>query len=164
MLAAAILLLLQGTAVAAEEPAPPPPGCNSGYDRAHGRSAPYPGLRVCAPLSEPREIRGIWHHIFEGSRFFEDATYPVTVPDESAAIWLDVRNPIGPDRLRNRRLQLGHAYEVRFIGRATPVLPRGRGFDRYGGLALGYGHLGQSDGLVVVDEFLTITDLGPITP
>ena len=149
MLIATLLLL-------ASEPASPEPwemsSCFENSGSADRPALRYVGNRVCVPLEAPRPMSGVWLNIFEGSEFIEGGT---TVPKHSPGpvkIWLSIddqttwpERTVGP--LKER------AYRVRFIGRPAKDMNRPRGD--------GYGHFFMSPGLVLVDQILELTDLGP---
>ncbi len=89
-------------------------------------------------------MRGIWFNEFEGSRFVRDAQSLPQAERDTTQVWLEIDDQsLAPARLiRNERL--GSAYYIEFEGRETSDMHRLRGD--------GYGHLGMSEGLVLVDR------------
>ncbi len=110
----------------------------------------YVGDRECYRLSEPVLMRGIWHNEFEGSRFFANVQSVDGLPVEPK-VWLQTHELLsGPQA----PLQDGKFYRVEFVGR-QPLLSWSKL------MSPGYGHLGMSNGLVVVDHFTAISQIDP---
>ncbi len=115
----------------------------------------YIGDRACIQFDPPRVIEGVWINDFEGSRFFEGVHTLREATPRGDSVWLTIdgksETPAGlkrPDR---------HAYYVRFIGMAAHDMHRRECFD-------GYGHMGCSAGLVLVDHVIEAVDLGTTSP
>ena len=107
------------------------------------------------PCFQPtREFSGIWINEFEGSRFIENGRSLADVPGwhEGEQVWLDMEHSRWADN--NWRRYPGHVYRVRFRGRAACDMHRETA------MMGGYGHLGMSNGLVVVDYLYELDDLG----
>lgn len=135
MLMAALLLQ-----AAAPQPFPPP-GSEPGCDRS--------AIRYTAD----REWSGIWANDFEGSRFFDGADDVATLPWRGTNIWFD-RNRAAFDDLPSIWTEYGKAYRVRFTGKST--------IEAAPGHRCGFGHMGGSDGEVVVTRVLSIEPLGDL--
>lgn len=107
-------------------------------------------LAALAP--QPREFSGVWLNRFEGSSFHEGARDLKAARDDRQSIWLSMTDEAaaapGFHPLPN------HAYRLRFTGRAARDMKARPPF--------GYGHMGMSAGLVVVDQVAEAVDLGPI--
>lgn len=104
-----------------------------------------PSVRRQYVLGPPREITGIWHDGFEESYFYEGAkdlsssTSDKDMPD----IWLDTDGKIDlPNPLRSAN------YRIAVIGREPTCGTREPPF--------GYGHLGMSKRLIVVDRVISV--------
>ncbi|MDJ0278728.1 hypothetical protein QLH51_18200 [Sphingomonas sp. 2R-10] len=138
MLLAALLLQ------AAPLPVPPPPGDEPGCDRN--------AIRYTAE----REWRGIWANDFEGSRFFEGTAEVATLPWRARNIWFDDRKRAAFNDLPSIQTEFGKAYRVRFVGKASVEAPPGQ--------RCGFGHMGMSDGEVIVTRILSIEPLGDLRP
>jgi hypothetical protein len=113
----------------------------------------YRGDRTCIAFGPPRRFRGIWLASMEGFDFVEGTTTIAQAKARSRKVWLtiDQQSLVTPDL---RRPHIGHAYRVSFIGRAA--------IDMHRKPPDGYGHMGMSSGLVLVDRMLVAKDLGPI--
>jgi hypothetical protein len=119
----------------------------------------YIGDRKCVALEPPRTISGIWINEFEGSSFHENIKRlrEVRLGAESSneRVWLTIDNEtlISPEL---KRRPSGRAYRIKFIGRNASDMRRKSGD--------GYGHLGGSSGLVLVDRVIDWKDIGPANP
>ena len=114
----------------------------------------YIGDRACVPFADQRTFEGVWTKIFEGSAFFEGARGLGDMTQRHDSIWLstDAQTEIPPGLAAAR---YGHAYRVRFVGKPAKDMHRKPCID-------GYGHMGCSAGLVLVDRFIELVDLGPL--
>jgi hypothetical protein len=110
----------------------------------------YLGDRACLSFDPPRTIEGVWINQFEGSEFFEGARDLSDVGKRRESVWF--RHDEQSTGLA--RVAGGHAYRIRFLGRNVKDMHRRACFN-------GYGHMGCSEGLVLVDSVLELTDLGP---
>ena len=152
-----IALLLAATlaASAAEPPTPAlDPRC---YRREVTNNVPlivYLGDRVCVDFEPPRIFEGLWIDAFEGSSFIAGARSLADRPATGESVWLtiDAESRV-PARFRRARYP-AQVYRVRFRGRGARDMHR-RPLE-------GYGHLGMSAGVVLVDEMLAMESLGPV--
>ncbi|MEG3165431.1 hypothetical protein U1701_12585 [Sphingomonas sp. PB2P19] len=151
-----LALLLQA---AAPPPSVPPNPCHR--VEMHGDTKVIVGLgdRFCVDLQPPRTYEGIWVDYFEGQAFVEGATTLSAVDPRHAYPWFNTENPLKSFErpgFTGRGYVYGHGYKVRFVGRQARDMNRPT--------LAGYGHLGMSPGLIVLDELLSIEDLGPLNP
>ena len=114
--------------------------------------------RDCAPFGPPRIFEGIWLRSFEGSEFHSGARTRADITSSSGVPWLNTDEPLKPfiDPLRPTDIYAGRLYRVRFVGRRSLAQDRPA--------LKGFGHMGGSPSLVLLDEMLSIEDLGPLTP
>ncbi|MGK6355469.1 hypothetical protein ACMGDH_09585 [Sphingomonas sp. DT-207] len=108
--------------------------------------------RQCVDFAAPREFTGIWIDEFEGSRFVEGVRDTSALPgfDQGKRVWLEIDDESRMPKAW-RREPSQQLYRVRFLGRASRDQDRPE--------AMGYGHLGMSHGLVLVDEMHEMTPL-----
>jgi hypothetical protein len=134
------------------------PGVQPVTDRCHeavkrdGKTARrYVGDRACFHFEPQRLYTGIWIRGFEQSSFCEDIRDLRQVAGCKQDVWLsiDQRSFVPPDfKPKND----GRAYRIAFLGRRASAEN-----DRS---IMGYGHLGGSSGLVLVDRIVSWEDLG----
>lgn len=124
-----------------------------------GNVAVLPGKdRTCVPLGPPAVIEGIWLRAFEGSELHEGAKVRSELLPSAKAPWLNADEPLKPFTIPAQGVDVlpGRLYRVRFVGRRS-LAKNGPPLD-------GFGHMGGSPSLVLVDEMLSIEDLGPLAP
>jgi hypothetical protein len=113
----------------------------------------YKGDRACVALAPSSQFEGLWVDAFEGSAFYVDALSVDELGKRKDAVWLTIdgksRVPAWFKPVMNR-----HVYRLRFLGRAARDMNRPP--------LEGYGHLGMSPGLILVDDMLQMRDLGPL--
>ena len=110
----------------------------------------YRGDRACVAFDDARSYEGVWVYQFEGSRFYEGATSLADLPEPDPRVWFSTdAETQWPDAPVERS---GRAYRVRFVGRQAADMDRKPLF--------GYGHFGASAGLVLVDRFEQLEDIG----
>lgn len=152
MILLASLLMLpaaQDSAVGA-----PPVPCVDERVEGGTRVLVYRGDRTCVDFAERREFGGLWVNEFEGSAWIDGPASIAALPADwrEQRVWFSTdAQTRWPGEISRR---YGHVYRVRFIGRATRDMNRKP--------LEGYGHLGVSRGLVLADEILEFTDLGPL--
>jgi hypothetical protein len=119
----------------------------------------YVGDRKCVTFDPPRTISGIWINEFEGSSFHENIKrlreVRLGIEPNNVHVWLAIDN----ETLMSSELMqrgFGRAYRIKFIGRNATDMRRKSGD--------GYGHLGGSSGLVLVDQLIDWEDIGPADP
>ena len=151
MLLAALLL----------QAAPPPPVRRADCQREEVRGTEtvkvYRGDRECVLFAPPQMMEGIWLRTFEGSEFHDRARTRSDIGSSVGVPWLSVDEPLKPfaDPLPPQGIYAGRLYRIRFIGRRSVAQNRPP--------MEGFGHMGGSPGLVLLDEMLSIEDLGPLT-
>jgi hypothetical protein len=123
--------------------------------RRHGVEVSlYVGDRACIQFGPARVIEGVWFNQFEQSRFFEGARNLAEAAKRDDLVWLTIdgksRSPAG------LKQPTYHAYYIRFVGRSALDMHRQNGN--------GYGHMGLSEGLVLVDRIVQVVDLGFVSP
>ena len=103
----------------------------------------YVGDADCYRFGPPRRMRGVWRAAFEGSEFFPGRTTPPG-EDETSGVWLSVdENAPLPIAVRRKGgWEHPPLLLVDFVGRQT-LFPGG------------YGHMGMSHDLIVVDRLLS---------
>jgi hypothetical protein len=103
-------------------------------------------------------MEGTWLVDFEASTFYDrSADRSGANPDRSVS-WFNPNEPLTPfvNPAGNVIGNGGRVYRVRFVGRkSAPLDPR---------IFQGFGHLGGSRSLVLLDEMLSIEDMGPLYP
>jgi hypothetical protein len=129
----------------------PPPHCWEEVVEDGVKAKRYRGDRVCVDFGPVREIAGIWVDQFEGSRFYEGARDLDEVRKREDKVWLEIDEAsVVPAEFK--RPGYSHAYHVTFTGRTARDMNRKP--------MHGYGHLGVSSGLALVDRFTSWKDLG----
>ena len=110
------------------------------------------GYRQCVDLTEPREISGVWVNQFESSAFYENAQDATVHGSADRRVWLDFDAiSVTPPEFEP---QYGHAYQLKIVARSAKDMDHKP--------LQGYGHMGLSDGLVLVDRVVEWEDLGLI--
>lgn len=111
----------------------------------------YKGDRICVDLAPATEMEGVWVNDFEGSAFYEGARSIADVKGRESTVWftIDQETVLPPGFTRH----YGLAYRVKMVGRKARDMNR----EPLGG----YGHMGMSRGLVVVDRIVRVDLLGP---
>jgi hypothetical protein len=141
--------------------APPPPvrraDCYRDEVRGTATRKVYRGDRECVAFTPPQVMEGIWLRAFEGSEFHERARTRADIRSSVGVPWFSVGEPLKAfaDPLRPQDLYEGRLYRVRFIGRRSVAQNQPP--------MEGFGHMGGSSSLVLLDEMLSIEDLGPLT-
>ncbi len=115
----------------------------------------YVGDRACVPLKAPLIYDGIWIDEFEGQNFVEGATSVRTLNRDQSTPWFATDDPVEPfvkPAPLNKAARFGrNLYRVRFIRRQAIDMHRKPPF--------GYGHMGSSEGLILLDKMLSIAPL-----
>ena len=115
----------------------------------------YIGDRACASLDPPRMLEGVWLNEFEGSNFVQGAHDQGDIHRRIDSVWLTIdeqtQMPSGMSPLLG-----GHAYRISFLGQTAHDMHRQP-------CENGYGHMGCSAGLVLVNRMIEAVDLGPIS-
>lgn len=102
----------------------------------------------CYKMQPPKHYRGIWLDQFEGSLFFEGATSAADVKARYRKLlagrfsdkeWLDFAEMLERRLYRDRDFAHARMFAIEFVGRRTAY--KGR-----------YGHMGNSDSLMIVDR------------
>ncbi len=113
----------------------------------------YIGDRACVEFKDPREYHGMYVDCFEGQMYYDGAATLAEVRKRQDKVWfrMDEKthfsvNFQGP---RGRC----EAYRVTFIGKEAKDMART-------GPLNGYGHMGGSAGLVLVDDLTGAIDIG----
>ncbi|MBL0914956.1 MAG: hypothetical protein IBJ13_05410 [Sphingopyxis sp.] len=104
------------------------------------------GPRACYSFDPPREFSGIYVDEFEGQQFIQTKNLRLPVVAPAQSIWLDfdTLSDLGP--LKNKPDDGTQLWHVRFIGRQANS-------------SSAYGHMGMSDGAILVDRVLSATML-----
>jgi|GEM_PF-4216399 len=145
-------LLLQAAAP------PPSPPCHRQITSGDGTVRRYLGDRTCVVFEPPRVMEGTWLVDVESSTFYDRSPARSGAKADSCISWFSPNEPLKPfvNPARNVDANQGRLYRVRFIGRrSAPRDPR---------IFQGVGHMGGSRSLVLLDEMLSIEDMGPLRP
>lgn len=111
----------------------------------------YGGDRKCVSFHPPGEMTGIWVNEFEGSAFYAGAKTLADTRGKKGDVWLSMDGQtVLP---ANFRRHYGRAYRITIVGRTALDMNRAP--------LEGYGHMGMSRGLVLVDRVIDSQDLGP---
>jgi len=111
----------------------------------------YVGDRKCVDFDYARPMEGIWINSFEGSRFFPNARTSSDIRRSHADIWFTLdQQSVTPTGWTPKKY---HWYRIRILGRPAHDMHRSAP-------KVGYGHLGGSEGLVIVDRLNSVVDLG----
>ena len=118
----------------------------------------YIGDRHCVAFGPPIVMQGIWLRAFEGSEFHEGAHERADIRTSDGVPWFNTDEPLKPfaDPATIEHRYAGRLYLVRLVGRRSVVQDRPP--------MEGFGHMGGSPSLVLLDEMLSIEDLGPLRP
>lgn len=137
---------------------PPSPPCHRQVTRGEATFWRYLGDRACVAFEPPRVMEGTWLVDVESSTFYDRSPARSGAKADSTTSWFNPNEPLRPfvNPARNVDANQGRLYRVRFIGRrSAPRDPR---------IFQGFGHMGGSRSLVLLDEMLSIEDMGPLRP
>lgn len=111
----------------------------------------FAGSRACYDFLPPRRFSGIYVDEFEGQMFLEGAGEAKRYVIPCRQIWFSVDEQSDVSRWKgfDKSDDLSRVWLVDFIGRATPSAPKGQ-----------YGHMGVSEGEVLVDRVISARLLG----
>jgi hypothetical protein len=111
----------------------------------------YKGDRICVDLAPATEMEGVWVNDFEGSAFYEGARSIADVRGRESTVWFTIHQETVLPRAFTKHY--GLAYRVKIVGRKARDMNREP--------LEGFGHMGMSRGLVVVDRIVRADLLGP---
>jgi hypothetical protein len=135
---------------------PPPPPCHRQEKRGDLTVWRYLGDRTCVKFEPPRVMEGTWLVDFEASTFYDRSAARDGAHADRGVSWFNPNEPLTPfvSPVSNVVGNGRRMYRVRFVGRkSAPLDPR---------IFQGFGHLGGARSLVLLDEMLSIEDMGPL--
>lgn len=113
----------------------------------------YLGDRKCIDFQPPRIFHGVYVDEFEGQAYYDGATSIEEIRRRGDNVWFSVDDETRFSAHFKGRGFRSPAYLVTFRGREATDMDREP--------LKGYGHMGMSAGVVLVDELIEAKPLGP---